>query len=37
MRAAVRIGLVLDQVRIFATDLPQIDLSRYVGFHALAF
>jgi GNAT superfamily N-acetyltransferase len=37
MRAAVRIGLVLDQVRIFATDVPQIDLSRYVGFHALAF
>ncbi|HTC31243.1 MAG TPA: GNAT family N-acetyltransferase [Candidatus Acidoferrum sp.] len=37
MRAAVRIGLQLDQVRIFASDLPQIDLSRYVGFHALAF
>jgi GNAT superfamily N-acetyltransferase len=37
MRAAVRIGLQLDQVRIFATDLPQIDLSRYIGFHALAF
>ncbi len=37
MRAAVRIGLTLDQVRIFATDQPQIDLSRYVGFHALAF
>jgi GNAT superfamily N-acetyltransferase len=37
MRAAVRIGLQLDQVRIFATDVPQVDLSRYVGFHALAF
>ena len=37
MRAAVRIGLQLDQVRIFATDAPQIDLSRYIGFHALAF
>jgi hypothetical protein len=37
MRAAVRMGLTLDQVRIFATDQPQIDLSRYVGFHALAF
>jgi GNAT superfamily N-acetyltransferase len=36
-RAAVRIGLTLDQVRIFATDQPQIDLSRYIGFHALAF
>jgi GNAT superfamily N-acetyltransferase len=37
MRAAVRIGLVLDQVRIFATDVPQIDLSRYIGYHALNF
>lgn len=37
MRAAVRIGLTLDQVRIFATDQPQIDLSRFIGFHALAF
>lgn len=37
MRAAVRIGLVLDEVRIFATDSPQIDLSRYIGFHSLAF
>ena len=36
MRAAVRIGLQLDQIRVFATDLPQIDLSRYIGFHALA-
>jgi GNAT superfamily N-acetyltransferase len=37
MRAAVRIGLMLDQVRIFATDSPQSDLSRYIGFHSLAF
>jgi GNAT superfamily N-acetyltransferase len=37
MRAAVRIGLQLDQVRIFVTDLTQSDLSRYVGFHALVF
>jgi len=37
MRTAVRIGLTLEQVRVFATDQPQIDLSRYVGFHALAF
>lgn len=36
-RMAVRAGLTLDQVRIFATDQPQIDLSRYVGFHPLAF
>lgn len=37
MRAAVRIGLTLDQVRIFASDQPLLDLSRYVGFHTLAF
>jgi GNAT superfamily N-acetyltransferase len=37
LRNAVRIGMSLDQVRIFTTDQPQIDLSRYVGFHALAF
>jgi GNAT superfamily N-acetyltransferase len=37
MRAATRIGLALDDVRIFATDQPQVDLSRYIGFHALAF
>jgi GNAT superfamily N-acetyltransferase len=37
MRAATRIGLALDDVRIFATDSPNVDLSRYVGFHALAF
>jgi hypothetical protein len=37
MRAAVRCGLTLDQVRIFASDQPILDLSRYVGFHSLAF
>jgi GNAT superfamily N-acetyltransferase len=37
MRAATRIGLQLDQLRIFATDSPQIDLSRYIGYHAMAF
>jgi GNAT superfamily N-acetyltransferase len=37
MRAAVRVGLQLDEVRIFATDQPQFDLSRYIGFHPLAF
>lgn len=37
MRNAVRIGLTLDEVRIFATDQPQIDLARYIGFHSLAF
>jgi GNAT superfamily N-acetyltransferase len=37
MRAAMRIGLTLDAVKIFATDQPLMDLSRYVGFHALDF
>ncbi len=37
MRAAVRVGLQLDHIRIFATDVPQIDLSHYIGFHQLAF
>jgi GNAT superfamily N-acetyltransferase len=37
LRNAVRIGMTVDQVRMFATDQPQIDLTRYVGFHALAF
>jgi GNAT superfamily N-acetyltransferase len=37
MRAAMRIGLSIDHVRIFATDSPQLDLSRYIGFHPLAF
>jgi len=37
LRNAVRIGLQLDEPRIFASDEPQIDLSRYIGFHALAF
>jgi GNAT superfamily N-acetyltransferase len=37
MRAAVRVGLMLDELRIFATDQPQFDLSRYIGFHPLAF
>ena len=37
MRAATRIGLQFDELRIFATDLPQMDLSRYIGYHALDF
>lgn len=37
VRAAARAGLALDQVRIFAADQPLRDLSRYVGFHPLAF
>lgn len=37
MRAAMRIGLTIDSVNILATDQPLLDLSRYVGFHPLAF
>jgi GNAT superfamily N-acetyltransferase len=37
LRAAVRIGLKVDRTHIFATDMPSLDLSRYVGFHPLAF
>ena len=37
MRAAASIGLNVEAVSIFASDQPQIDLSRYVGFHVLGF
>jgi GNAT superfamily N-acetyltransferase len=37
LRVATRIGLRIEDVRVFATDRPDNDLSRYVGFHALAF
>lgn len=37
MRAAVRIGLEVGAVQLFASDLPQFDFSRYIGFHPLAF
>ena len=37
LRAALRIGLKLERTHVFATDIPAIDLSRYVGFHPLAF
>ncbi len=37
MRAATRIGLRLDELHIFATDVPQIDLSRYIGYHTMNF
>jgi GNAT superfamily N-acetyltransferase len=36
MRSAVRIGLEIQSVQIFASDLPHADFSRYIGFHALA-
>ena len=37
LRAAMRAGLTIDQLRVFATDQTMLDLSRYIGFHALAF
>jgi GNAT superfamily N-acetyltransferase len=37
LRAAVRSGLAIDNVGIFASDSAMNDLSRYVGFHRLAF
>jgi GNAT superfamily N-acetyltransferase len=36
MRSAVRIGLEIQSVHVFASDLPHADFSRYIGFHALA-
>lgn len=37
MRAAMKAGLALDCVRLFASDGAMVDLSRYVGFHQLLF
>jgi GNAT superfamily N-acetyltransferase len=37
LRVATRLGLSIVSVRIFATDRPEIDLSRYIGFHPFAF
>ncbi|HUA09756.1 MAG TPA: GNAT family N-acetyltransferase [Candidatus Acidoferrales bacterium] len=37
LRAALRAGLKLDRSYVFASDLPALELSRYVGFHPLAF
>jgi hypothetical protein len=36
-RAAMRAGLTIDAVRLFASDGGMLDLSRYVGFHQLLF
>ncbi len=36
-RAALRAGLKVEAVRLFASDSGMLDLSRYVGFHALLF
>lgn len=37
MRAAMRAGLSIGAVRLFASDGAIVDLSRYVGFHSLLF
>ncbi|HEV3152923.1 MAG TPA: GNAT family N-acetyltransferase [Candidatus Baltobacteraceae bacterium] len=37
MRAAMRAGLELENVRMFASEGGLLDLSRYVGFHPLLF
>ncbi|MGZ3497461.1 MAG: GNAT family N-acetyltransferase [Vulcanimicrobiaceae bacterium] len=37
VRAAMRAGLSIDAVRLFASDFAAGDLARYVGFHALLF
>jgi GNAT superfamily N-acetyltransferase len=37
LRAALRAGLKIDGVRLFATDAPAAELARYVGFHPLLF
>lgn len=36
-RAAMRAGLTIEGVRLFASDGAMLDLSRYVGFHQLLF
>ena len=36
-RAAIRAGLSIESVRLFASDGAILDLSRYVGFHPLLF
>jgi hypothetical protein len=36
-RAAMRAGLTIEAVRLFASDGAMLDLSRYVGFHQLLF
>jgi GNAT superfamily N-acetyltransferase len=36
LRPAMRIGLDIESVHTFASDLPNLDLSRYIGFHPLA-
>ncbi len=37
VRAAMRLGLAIESVRIFATDAPPADLTRYIGYHPLLF
>lgn len=37
MRAAMRAGLNIEGVRLFASDSGLLDFSRYIGFHSLLF
>lgn len=37
MRAAMRAGLTIEAMRLFASDSGMLDLSRYVAFHQLLF
>jgi GNAT superfamily N-acetyltransferase len=37
LRAATRVGLAIDRIHLFATDRPDTELSRYLGFTELAF
>jgi len=37
MRSAVRLGLDIQSVFVFASDLQHADFSRYIGFHQLAY
>jgi hypothetical protein len=37
MRAAMKAGLAIEAMRLFASDGAMLDLSRYVAFHQLLF
>ncbi|MDQ2681236.1 MAG: GNAT family N-acetyltransferase [Candidatus Eremiobacteraeota bacterium] len=37
LRAATRLGLTVESASIFASDVPLLELSRYIGFHPLLF
>ena len=37
LRPAVRIGLEIESIHTFASDLAHLDFTRYIGFHPLAY